>query len=153
MEFAVTVEVELIPGTTTFLALVNAKELLVSYGWKTVTGDFGPAGKITVPEKRTITFVVGGKSGAGKEAARKDVLDALHNVGNFVRFIRHINETIKDIPAESGRALGEFTGSAVAGAGDATGLGSFGILGLGAVASALILAAVGAALVIAVKRG
>lgn len=158
MEFKVEVEVHLLPGPTTFLSLVNAKEILVTkYRWKYVYMDSGAEGKIVSEEDRTISFVLGGKDGANIDAAKRDVHDALLGVGNTVRFIRHLTSAVSQVPVEIatgvGKAAGGAIGGAVANAGKETGLGSLGILGFGAVASALVLGVVGAALVISAKRG
>lgn len=147
MQFNVPVEVEIISTSGLTDMLVTAKISLLSYGWETV--KIRP-GKPIGPRKSVVNFEIGGKVGASKVTAEKDVTDAILGVPNHVRLLRVIQSKIEDIPGK----IGEGVGKGVSGFGEGSGLGGgIGALAFGATATALIVGVAIVALVLSVRVG
>lgn len=156
MAFVVSIPMTFVPGKDTFSALVQARDVwLPRYGWKSISHDAGPAGKILVAETRTVVFYLDGKPGATADTATKDVSDALSGVGLFARVSGKIVGALNEVPGTIAKGVGDAAGKGAAGFAGGAGIPGgvtslFGGLGL------VVVLAVGVgvvAAVVAVKRG
>lgn len=157
MAFVVKASVTLAPPSP-FLVFADARQRLVDYGWPNdgIVIDSGPAGAITAPETRDVTFTLSGKPGASQDSAAHDVTDALANVSSgmhdFHVALDNTESAAIAAARAAGAAVGSAAGGALKGAGQSSGLGTGTLLGVGSITAVAIIGVAVLAFVFAAKR-